>query len=106
MGCDHDSEAGLGERQLVGVQDEQLVHHHDRSWLLPLTYSAPHSTPQRQVQDGQTDSTSSYSQVQDGQTDSTSSYSQIQDGQTDSTSDGFSIGNIIQKIYKIKIYIT
>ena len=42
---DHDSETGLGERQLVGVQDEQLVHHHDRSRLLPLTYSTPQSTP-------------------------------------------------------------
>lgn len=33
---DHDPQAGLGEGQLVGVEDEELVHHDGRGWLLAV----------------------------------------------------------------------
>lgn len=33
---DHDAQAGLGEGQLVGVEDEELVHHDDRGSLLTV----------------------------------------------------------------------
>lgn len=33
---DHDPQAGLGEGQLVGVEDEELVHHDGRGRLLAV----------------------------------------------------------------------
>lgn len=34
---DHNTQASLGEGQFVGVEDEKLIHHDDRSRLLSLT---------------------------------------------------------------------
>lgn len=34
--CDHDAQAGLGEGQLVGVEDEELIHHDDLGSLLTV----------------------------------------------------------------------
>lgn len=40
VGGDHDPQAGLRERQLVGAEDEEFIHHDDRRRLLTsaLTY--------------------------------------------------------------------